>query len=75
MHRLQELVRLHRLGVTERRAARELRMGRNTAREYRCVFRKHLNTVSGALEQQPGAALPEHLNIVSGRLERGFRST
>lgn len=35
MHRLQELVRLHRLGVTERRAAKELRMGRNTAREYR----------------------------------------
>jgi hypothetical protein len=35
MHRLQELVRLHRLGVTELRAAKELRMGRNTAREYR----------------------------------------
>jgi hypothetical protein len=35
MHRLQELVRLHRLGVTERRAAKELRMGRNTARDYR----------------------------------------
>src|SRR6187549_3595813 len=35
MHRLQELVRLHRLGLAERRAAKELRMGRNTAREYR----------------------------------------
>lgn len=35
MHRLQELVRLHRMGLTERRAAKELRMGRNTAREYR----------------------------------------
>jgi transposase len=35
MHRLQELVRLHRLGLTERRAAKELRIGRNTAREYR----------------------------------------
>jgi transposase len=35
MHRLQELVRLHRLGLTERRAAKELRMGRNTARDYR----------------------------------------
>jgi len=35
MHRLQELVRLHRLKLPERRAARELRMGRNTAREYR----------------------------------------
>ncbi len=27
MHRLQELVRLHRLGLTERRAAKELRIG------------------------------------------------
>jgi hypothetical protein len=35
MHRLQEVVRLHRLGLTERRAAKELRMGRNTVREYR----------------------------------------
>lgn len=35
MHRLQELVRLHRLGVTERGAAKELRIGRNTAKEYR----------------------------------------
>lgn len=35
MHRLQELVRLHRLGLTERRAAKELRIGRNTAKEYR----------------------------------------
>ncbi len=35
MHRLQELVRLHRLGLTERRAAKELQMGRNTARDYR----------------------------------------
>lgn len=35
MHRLQELVRLHRLGLTGRRAAKELRMGRNTARDYR----------------------------------------
>jgi hypothetical protein len=35
MQRLQEFVRLHRLGLTDRRAARELRMGRNTLREYR----------------------------------------
>lgn len=33
MHRLQERVRLHRLGLTERCAAKELRMGRNTARD------------------------------------------
>lgn len=31
MHRPQELVRLHRLGLTERRTAKELRMRRNTA--------------------------------------------
>lgn len=35
MYRLQELVRLHRLGVGARQAARELKMGRNTARQYR----------------------------------------
>jgi transposase len=38
MHRLQELVRLHRLKLPERRAAKELRMGRNTAREYRAAI-------------------------------------
>jgi hypothetical protein len=38
MHRLQELVRLHRLGLPERRAAKELRIGRNTAREYRAAL-------------------------------------
>lgn len=34
MHRLQELVRLRRMGVALRRAALELKMGRNTARQY-----------------------------------------
>ncbi len=38
MHLLQELVRLHRLGLTERRAAKELRIGRKTARDYRRVL-------------------------------------
>jgi hypothetical protein len=38
MHRLQELVRLHRLGLTGRQAAKELRIGRNTAREYRLAL-------------------------------------
>ena len=35
MHRLQELVRLHRQGTSARDAARLLGMSRNTAREYR----------------------------------------
>ena len=35
MHRLQELVRLHRQGTSTREAARLLGMSRNTAREYR----------------------------------------
>jgi len=34
MHRLQELVRLRRMGVALRRVALELKMGRNTARQY-----------------------------------------
>lgn len=34
MHRLQELLRLHRAGLSARRAARQLGMGRNTARRY-----------------------------------------
>jgi transposase len=35
MHRLQELVRLHRLGSGSREMARSLRMGRDTIRAYR----------------------------------------
>ena len=34
MHRLQELVRLHRMGVSVRESARRLKMGRDTHREY-----------------------------------------
>ena len=39
MHRLQELVRLTRLGVGVRRIASELRMGRNTLRSYTDALR------------------------------------
>ncbi len=35
MHRLQELVRLHRMGLGPRAVARHLRMGPNTERQYR----------------------------------------
>jgi hypothetical protein len=52
MHRLQELVRLHRMGVHGREAARQLRMGRNTHRQYREAF-----AAAGLLEGDP-AELP-----------------
>jgi hypothetical protein len=35
MHRLQELVRLHRVGTGARKGAQLLKMGPNTARVYR----------------------------------------
>lgn len=38
MHRLQELVRLHRLGTGAREVARLLRMGPNTERQYRLAL-------------------------------------
>ena len=38
MHRLQELVRLHRRGMGCREVARLLEMGPNTEREYRRAF-------------------------------------
>lgn len=34
MHRLQEVIRLHRLGQSRREIAKQLRMGRNTIRRY-----------------------------------------
>lgn len=52
MHRLQELVRLHRLGLTERRAAKELRIGRNTAREYRRALAA-AGVLDGSAEELP----------------------
>src|SRR5690349_17329404 len=52
MHRLQELVRLHRMGLTERSAAKELRMGRNTAREYRRVIAAS-GLLDGSVDELP----------------------
>ena len=40
MHRLQELVRLHRMGQSARSLARQLRMGRATALQYLAAFRE-----------------------------------
>jgi transposase len=53
MHRLQEVIRLHRLGKSARRIARHLSMGRNTIREYLAVLAK-----AGLLEG-PIDSLPE----------------
>jgi len=52
MHRLQELVRLHRLGLTERRAAKELRIGRNTAKEYRRAL-SEAGVLEGSADELP----------------------
>lgn len=53
MHRLQEVIRLHRMGESVRRIARQLAMGRNTIREYLGVV-----STAGLLEGAADA-LPE----------------
>ena len=64
MHRLQELVRLHRLGLGPREVARHLQMGPNTERQYREAIQK-AGLLEGAAEDLPAAealkgALEEH---------------
>lgn len=54
MHRLQELVRLHRMGVGDREAARLLGMGPNTERQYRRAL-EQAGLLAGAAED----ALPD----------------
>ncbi len=49
MHRIQELVRLHRLGQGQRSIAKQLRMGRETIRTYQGKLRE-----AGLLEGCPG---------------------
>jgi hypothetical protein len=63
MHRLQEVIRLHRLGKSARQIARHLSMGRVTIRGYLEILAK-----AGVLEGAPGS-LPE-LEAVAG-LVRG----
>ena len=52
MHRLQELVRLHRMGTGAREVARLLGMSPNTERTYRKVF-KSAELLSGPVEALP----------------------
>jgi transposase len=78
MHRLQELVRLHRMGVGDREAARLLGMGPNTERQYRralegagllageasCV--PELEVLKAAvLERAPPKATPQQVSSVA----------
>ncbi|MEZ4495168.1 MAG: hypothetical protein R3C29_17870 [Dehalococcoidia bacterium] len=57
MHRLQEAVRLHRMGRSHRAIAKQLRMGRDTVRQY-----FDLLTASGLLEG-PADELPEPVEL------------
>jgi len=52
MHRLQEVIRLHRLGASSRRLAKQLSMGRDTIRSYLDVLSK------AALLDGPADELP-----------------
>ena len=58
MHRLQELVRYHRMGRSERQIARLLRMGRNTTRDYLAAMEK-AQLLDGDLQQLPPAQEPK----------------
>lgn len=53
MHRLEELVRLHRLGQTARAIARQLKMGRDTVRQYVRVLGE-AGVLDGAVDDLPG---------------------
>ncbi len=57
MHRLQELVRLHRLGETCHRAAKLLRMGPNVERKYRVALQA-AGLLDGRADELPS---PEEL--------------
>jgi transposase len=61
MHRLQELIRLHRQGEGSRRIARQLRMGRDTIRHYLRALK-----AAGLLDGEPDE-LPE-LEALRGAL-------
>lgn len=60
MHRLQELVRLHREGVGKREVARLLRMSPNTERQYREVFGR-AGLLEGGSEDLPELAELERI--------------
>ena len=63
MHRLQELVRLHRLGTGSREAARLLGMGPNTERQYRAAL------IESGLWDGDADAIPELETLKAAVLE------
>jgi hypothetical protein len=62
MHRLQEVIRLHRLGKSSRRIARHLSMGRDTIRGYMAQL------AAAGLLDGPVEALPE-LDVLAAAVE------
>ena len=73
MHRLQELVRLHRLGVSTRQMARLLRMGRNQVRKYHDAL-EAAGLLEGAASELPSvealkAAMEEALPPATPRAQ------
>ncbi len=79
MHRLQELVRLHRMGTGSRERARLLGMGRNQERRYRAALAD-----AGLLDGAPGelpaledlrSAVLSHLPVKQGSQELSSVST
>jgi hypothetical protein len=67
MHRLQELVRLHRMGTRVREAARLLQMSPNTERRFREALRE------AGLWDGPREELPE-LEVLRGAVGTVLRS-
>lgn len=61
MHRIQELIRLHRMDQSVRSIARQLRMGRDTVRSYQTALR-----AAGVLDGDDPAEIPalEDLRVV-----------
>lgn len=55
MHQLQELVRLHRMGLSARGSARQLRMSRNTVRAYLSAF-SDAGLLDGPVDDLPAVA-------------------
>ncbi len=68
MHRLQEVIRLHRLGASARRIARQLSMGRDTIRGYIEVLSK------AALLDGPVDELPELDRLRALVIDKGAAS-
>lgn len=62
MHRLQEMIRLHRMGRSARQIAQQLRMGRGTIRQYLVAFAAG-DVLEGPVEDLPPA------EVLKGTLE------